>query len=189
MPRKRSFDTTAVLDKIMVYFWENGFQDTGFRQLTAETGVQAQSLYNAFGSKEKLYLQAMEHYVVVASAMADKIVANDQTSDEQLAALLILDWGKLPYPSGCMVISSLGEADQITPQLDQVANRLYRHLEACFRQVLSTMTPELRSAPSLDALAAQLLTIHNGIQVAVQDNHYPANVDQLISTTLSLLKK
>lgn len=188
MPRKRSFDPAVVLDQIMISFWENGFQETGFRELTALTGVKSQSLVNAFGSKQQLYIQAMEHYVAVASDLADKIVANDQPGDQQLAALLVLDWGKLPYPSGCMVISSLGEADQLSSQLDAVANRLYRHLEHCFYRVLTRMTDQLRPGLSLDGLAAQLLTIHNGIQVAVQDNHYPANVDQIIATTLQTLK-
>ncbi|MGP4115653.1 TetR/AcrR family transcriptional regulator [Levilactobacillus zymae] len=186
MPRKRSFDKAAVLNQIMVYFWRNGFQETGLRELTDLTGVQAQSLYNAFGSKEALYVQAMEHYVTVAIAKADQILASDLAAEEQIGALLVLDWGKLPYPAGCMVISS-GELDQVNPQLDAVANRLYDHLTICFQQVLTTL-PDLRPGLPIDGLAVQLLTLHNGIQVAVQDDHYPANVQQLITTTLQTLK-
>lgn len=189
MARKRSFDPDEVLEQIMISFWQHGFQETGLRELTKATGVQAQSLYNAFGSKQNLYYQAMEHYVSVASQMADDIVATDRSGDEKIADLLVLDWGKLPYPAGCMIISSLGDVDQMADKLDAVANRLSAHLTACFRQILATMTTELNPALSLDGLAAQLLTLHDGIQVSVQDNRYSANVTQIIKTTLAAFKR
>ncbi|WP_057881894.1 TetR/AcrR family transcriptional regulator [Companilactobacillus kimchiensis] len=188
MARKRSFDSNVVLDQIMIYFWRHGFQATGFRELTTETGIKAQSLYNAYGSKNALYYQALEHYVAVTSEVADGIVASDQTWDNKVAALLILDWGKLPYPDGCMVISSLSEFDEIDPKLNEVSNKLFEHLTACFIKVLQPVADELRADLEIGGIATQLLTIHNGIQVAVRDNQYPTDIRQIVATTIQALR-
>lgn len=189
MTRKRSFDTSEVLDTIMIYFWRNGYKETGFRQLTTETGIQAQSLYNAFGSKQKLYYSALEHYVDVASQLAGEIVKKDEQNIEKLRQLLILDWEDLPYPPGCMVISSLSEFDQIDPKLNDVANRLFNNLTNNFKQVLSLMAADLTPNVSIESIANQLLTVHNGIQVAVRDDKYSVDIDDIVTTTIKLIMK
>ena len=58
MARPREFDTEALLDQVSLIFLESGLQRTSLRQLETLTGVKQVSLYNAFGSKEKLFLAA-----------------------------------------------------------------------------------------------------------------------------------
>lgn len=189
LARKRSFDLEVVLDQIMIYFWQYGFRKTGFRDLTTATGIKTQSLYNAYGSKDQLYYQALTHYVNVTNQTADQILETDQSADQKLTALLILDWGSRPYPPGCMVISSLSEFDQIDPKLHEVANTLFDHLTSSFMTVLNTMQADLRPDLELSAIAAELLTLHNGIQVAVRDNPDPTTIETITATTIQSIKK
>lgn len=62
MPRPREFDRDAALDKAMKLFWEKGFAATSTDSLLAEMGIGRQSLYNAFGDKQALFLKALERY-------------------------------------------------------------------------------------------------------------------------------
>jgi len=62
MGRRREFDTEAVLDAAVDVFWRRGFEATSIDQLEAATGLRRQSLYGAFGDKERLFLAALRRY-------------------------------------------------------------------------------------------------------------------------------
>ena len=47
----------------MLVFWRKGFAATSMNDLCDAMGIRSPSLYAAFGSKEALYLEALEHYV------------------------------------------------------------------------------------------------------------------------------
>jgi TetR/AcrR family transcriptional repressor of nem operon len=62
MPRSKEFDPDEVLEQAMELFWENGFEATSAQDLVDRTGLNRSSLYNTFGSKQELYLRALDHY-------------------------------------------------------------------------------------------------------------------------------
>jgi AcrR family transcriptional regulator len=61
--RPRGFDRDAALEAAMFLFWRKGFAATSMSDLCDAMGISSPSLYAAFGSKEALYLEAVEHYV------------------------------------------------------------------------------------------------------------------------------
>ena len=60
--RPREFDHDGVLRIAFDQFWRNGVRGTSLADIARDTGVQRGSLYNAFGSKEALFLVAYERY-------------------------------------------------------------------------------------------------------------------------------
>jgi TetR/AcrR family transcriptional repressor of nem operon len=62
MARTREFETTAVVDAAVGVFREKGFEGASIQDLVEATGIGRGSLYAAFGSKEGLYLAALERY-------------------------------------------------------------------------------------------------------------------------------
>src|SRR5690348_16407227 len=60
--RPRAFDRKAALDAAMRLFWKKGYSATSIADLTAAMGIGSPSLYAAFGSKEQLYAEALDHY-------------------------------------------------------------------------------------------------------------------------------
>ena len=68
MARPREFDEGAVLDAAVLCFWKQGYEATSVRDLVAQTGITAASLYNAFGDKRALYQRALDHYVEASTA-------------------------------------------------------------------------------------------------------------------------
>lgn len=60
--RPTEFDRQEALEKAMGLFWRNGYEATGLTDLTNEMGIGRQSLYNAFGDKHSLFVEAMKHY-------------------------------------------------------------------------------------------------------------------------------
>src|SRR5271170_3657427 len=74
--RPREFDREAALQAAMIMFWRKGFAATSMNDLCNAMGIRSPSLYAAFGSKETLYLEAIEHYVrTVGPTIWDKLAA------------------------------------------------------------------------------------------------------------------
>lgn len=62
MARPRKFDKETVLDQVMVLFWEKGYGATSMMDIQGATGLKPGSLYDSFGDKHQLFLQAVGHY-------------------------------------------------------------------------------------------------------------------------------
>jgi TetR/AcrR family transcriptional repressor of nem operon len=60
--RTREFDTDAAVEAAMSCFRRAGYAGTSIQDLVDATGVGRGSLYAAFGSKEGLYLAALDRY-------------------------------------------------------------------------------------------------------------------------------
>ena len=65
MPRKKEFDVDAVLNKAMEAFWTRGYEATSLNDLLDCMQIQRASLYNAFGDKHSLFLDALRRYDTV----------------------------------------------------------------------------------------------------------------------------
>ena len=59
--RKLEFDKQEALEKAMELFWSSGYNATGLKDLLKAMGIQRQSMYNTFGSKHQLFLEAVQH--------------------------------------------------------------------------------------------------------------------------------
>lgn len=63
MPRPRAFNEAVALDAAIDCFWRRGYEATSVRDLTDRMGIGGPSLYNAFGDKRALFVQALERYM------------------------------------------------------------------------------------------------------------------------------
>lgn len=62
MGRPREFDVEKALERAMILFWHQGYEGTSLSDLTRELRLTRPSLYAAFGSKEELFLKALDLY-------------------------------------------------------------------------------------------------------------------------------
>jgi len=89
--RPRQFEDEEVIDAAVAVFSENGFAGTSAQNLCDGTGLGRGSLYNAFGSKQALYEQALlrSHEKSMSAQLA--ILQNAGSAKERLRTLLL--WG------------------------------------------------------------------------------------------------
>ena len=60
--RPRSFDRDAALIRALEVFWRRGYEPASISELCAAMGINAPSLYAAFGNKSRLFLEAVNFY-------------------------------------------------------------------------------------------------------------------------------
>ena len=71
MARPRKFEEPTVVATATELFWRKGYKATTPRDLVEATGLSKSSLYNTFGSKEGLFVRAMEHYIARREALLE----------------------------------------------------------------------------------------------------------------------
>jgi TetR/AcrR family transcriptional regulator, transcriptional repressor for nem operon len=66
MARHRDFNSEEVIDKSIDVFLSQGFEATAIKDIVGATNVHPGSLYNAFGNKKEIFMQALERFVEVS---------------------------------------------------------------------------------------------------------------------------
>jgi AcrR family transcriptional regulator len=109
--RPRAFDRSTALDHATKVFWSKGYEATSMADLIEAMSIGSTSIYAAFGSKEALYIEALEHYVRTSDHLAWDKFEQAETARDAVRALLVhlasaLTGRGCEAPTGCMVTLS-----------------------------------------------------------------------------------
>jgi TetR/AcrR family transcriptional repressor of nem operon len=111
MARPREFDRELALQKATEVFWAKGYASTSTEDLIAAMGIGRQSLYNAFGEKRSLYVEALERYqqtTTLGHLQRLNAAASPLKAIEALLIGLIAEDDSL-RAMGCMGVGAVGE--------------------------------------------------------------------------------
>lgn len=166
--RPRTFDPDDVLDTVIDVFWELGYDAADTETLSKRTGLTKPSLYNAFGSKEDLFVAALNRYRTVRSKASHEILVRagspaDGVQDYFLnLARNIAAPGR---PKGCLLISI---ALPLKDRLPKVAAELQAASQAGTSEYFSNQV-EMGNLPrDFDVPAAIALMSDLGAALIVQ---------------------
>jgi len=121
-------------------FWAKGYASTSTEDLLAAMNIGRQSLYNAFGDKRKLYLEALERYQRENNASH---LERLNSSASPLGGIEALLFGLIAEDDrvralGCMGVSSVCEFGAADPELvmlrSKVGPRLFKRLVERIRE-------------------------------------------------------
>ena len=172
MARPTKHCRAALLDKATDLFWEKGYRGVSIKDVVAETGALAGSLYAGFGSKDGLFMECLQHYSEKSLALYD---AAGQAAGplEQIVALfeglvslsLADDQRRV-----CLVVNALLE---IAPDRPEMAERLggyARYSECWIRERLEAAgaAGQLAAGTDVKMLAECLAGVLLALQVKVR---------------------
>lgn len=106
--RPREFDPDEVLEQAMTLFWEHGYDGVSISDLTAATGVNRRSLYAAFGCKERLFAESVDHYMAGPGAFVGAAMTQPSAWDVAHAMThgAVDAYTDPDRPRGCMVVQA-----------------------------------------------------------------------------------
>lgn len=170
--RPREFDHDEVLRIAFEQFWRNGVRGTSLSDIARDAGVQRGSLYNAFGSKEALFLQAYERYADDYLLALQKALRAG-TLRQRLTAffdLTITNFRAGTPPRGCPTTRGLMELGAAEGEgLDEEARRAFASL---ISRIIALVEETLKAAATRgefkgDAASAALhiVTVTRGLAV------------------------
>jgi TetR/AcrR family transcriptional repressor of nem operon len=168
MARIREFDIDQAVERAMDLFWRQGYAETSLQDLLKELSIGSGSFYAAFGSKEQLYIHALDRYV--STQGRDLETTLDEAPEIRpairrvLASLIEAD---LADPTrGCLVVNTATQcgdqplaADRVNTAIRQVESSLAGALERA--QARGEISPEKNPGE----LARFLTTFIQGIRI------------------------
>lgn len=170
MPRPKSFDPDTALDAAMNLFWEKGYETTSIDDLSEALGVTRPAIYRQWGSKQGVYLDALEHYrMTEPRAFIKRLQSNPENALEILRDRLVEIVQQAEASEryrGCFVVNAVAEralSDEATRH--QVSEAL-RGLEVRIATALrAAAEADLIETDDPDALARYFVVVIMGLRV------------------------
>jgi len=191
MPRERCFSEPEVLDRLTDVFSTHGYTGTSLALLQEATGLGRQSLYNAFGDKQAMYLQAID----CAVQRSAHITAAMQRADKGRAGLALFFENMIrdcasgdPAVSSCIVTGGLLEGLDEAPLAGALTNRWHATHEVLRATVERGQRDGSIANPAPSAeLAELLISLISGLRVAARAGRSQAQMERLVALTLGVL--
>ncbi|MFD9738358.1 TetR/AcrR family transcriptional regulator [Umezawaea sp. NPDC059074] len=190
--RPRGFDVDSAVEAALALFIEKGYEGAALGELTSAMGINPPSLYAAFGSKEGLFLRAVEVYSDrVTASMTGSLGA--ATAYEALAAMThsAADFYTEPSkPPGCLLVQGgLTAGDRAQPARAELAKRREAN-RGLVRQRLERAALEGDTSVVGDpaVIALYVSTVTNGIAVMAADGATREQLHDTVDTALLSLK-
>ena len=192
--RPREFDHDEVLRIAFEQFWRKGVRGTSLADIARDAGVQRGSLYNAFGSKEALFLVAYERYAgeylksvqnaLGAGSLRKRLTAFFDITIKNMCA------GS--PPRGCPTTRGLMELGSAQGEgLDEDARQafadLIERITALVRDALSEGVARGEFKGNAEAAALHIVTVTRGIAVLERAFGDEARLRKIARDTVELV--
>jgi AcrR family transcriptional regulator len=192
--RPREFDHDDVLRIAFDQFWRNGVRGTSLADIAREAGVQRGSLYNAYRSKEALFLSAYERYASKYLGSLQKALGAG-TLRERLTAffdLTIRNFRSGSPPRGCPTTRGLMELGAAEGEgLDEDARKVFADLitriTAMVRDALAEGARRGEFKGDAEAAALHIVTATRGLAVLERAFDDEAQLRRIAAHTIDLV--
>lgn len=174
MARPSAFDRQAAIDLAMHELWRSGYEATSVKAMSERLGITRSSYYNAFGSREGLFKEALELYL----AQSPHGALLEEPSDGAILPLISGTFRTIcavrandPEHRGCLAVNCVGELGTsnepgrlCTEAIMASANRLEELLRlAVERGEISAETDTRTTALALQSLMVGINTLAKAV--------------------------
>ena len=168
--RPASFNKQLLLETVMQIFWDRGYKDVSFNEIAQRTGLTRASLYNAFETKEALFIETLQYYF---ERSPDSLLYSIDNGDLVGPVLFrIFKKAAKLYTSneqrrGCFGVNSMNELMADPTELGKHIKGMYESykllLKACIRQAIEQR--ELPESTNPESTAQIIFIFMNGFSV------------------------
>ena len=175
----------------MNVFWRFGYEHTSLDLLMREMGIARQSLYDTFGDKRGLYLQALTQYRDRDHARLRTLFAFGRSVKEAFGKILLGMSGESreEHERGCLLLSANMERDAKDKVIAEFLLDNQLKTEAIFTEALrrAQASGELSSQEDPTALARFFVATIQGMRAMAKLNSNRQALEQVARLALSAL--
>ncbi len=168
--RPKEFERDEVLARARDVFWARGYDGSSLDDLTEAMGIGRGSLYNEFGDKHSLFIEALDRYRRERGALIREALETASSARDGIEAVfrgtvkgLWTDEGR----RGCLLVNSTAELAASDPAVASRAAEAFERTADLFRSVLERGKRSGELDASLDARATSrhLANTLNGLRL------------------------
>src|SRR5260370_19855816 len=191
MARPKEFDRDRALKKAMDVFWQQGYEATSTDDLIRAMGIGRQSMYDTFGDKHQLYLEALRLYEANSGAAFFKRIYETPSPFVAICDYLlsIADGTSADRARGCFYGNATNELAPSDPDVAEVIRAGSALCEAAFERIRMEAKQSGEVDRSVDERvgARFLLATIRGLRVSAQAGVGPDDLRAIATLALSSL--
>jgi TetR/AcrR family transcriptional repressor of nem operon len=172
MPRPKLFDRDLALQRAIELFRQQGFAGTSTEALLKTMGISRQSMYDTFGDKRRLYLEALCQYNAASVAAQVRTLNKASSSRRGLEEMLVKFASNAVTKTNnhCLGVSSIsefGRSDQEINALNDASGQIV--VNAIAKAVTEAqMEGEIYRDLKPKAVAGFLMSLLSGMKVSAR---------------------
>jgi len=187
MPRSPTFDRDEKLEEAMELFWEQGYEATSVQDLVDHLGLNRSSLYNTFGGKHDLYLEALDRY-----RQSDNRALKQHLRDAPTAlagirrAFAAVAEQATENECGCFTTNATVECATRDPSTRERACETFATMRALFQETVEQAQAEgaVEAERDAEALGRYLTNAYNGLYLTAKTCPSADVVQDIVDETL-----
>ena len=192
MARQKEFDRDEVLHKAMEVFWTRGYEGTSIQDLVKHMRINRQSIYDTFGDKHSLFLQALDRYREIQSRKVFEVLERPGSMKKNLRRLFEETVARALSAEGrrgCFIGNSMSE---LAGRCKETATRTCNSVasaEKMFQKALQRGKEqgELRRVSDTRAVARFLYSNLQGLLLMAKATRDRKLLNDVVKVTLSVL--
>lgn len=188
----KEFDPEMAVDQAMEVFWRKGYAGTSPQDLVDALGIGKGSLYNAFGSKQGLFRQALRRYRDNQTAALVEALSQPGPAKQRLRAVLTglaeMDLAD-PGQRGCMGVNTAAELAGTDEEATELVRRMLDRTEDAFQALIEEgqRAGEIATERNAAALASMLMNTVVGMRLVARVAEGPQRLARVIDATIDSL--
>ena len=174
-------------------FWAKGYEATSMTDLMSATGLHKGSLYQTFGDKHSLFIQALKRYLEAMRTRKNEILRNSPTPFDGMRNVMhgMIDIADDDgtCPMGCMAINSLVELAPHDAAVKDIMDDHGMRMRASLEESITNaqLAGQIGSDRSPELVAAMLMTFMAGIASTLRGHLDKARAHALLDAQLQAL--
>jgi AcrR family transcriptional regulator len=192
MARTKEFDRDQALRRAVEVFWDRGYEAASTDELLAAMGIGRQSMYNAFGDKRRLYIEALQHYQAESGAEMFERLNAAPSPLSALAGVLqaVARQTSEERRRGCMAVNAATEFGQADQEVDAIVSGGVNLCYAAYERLLTEgrRRGEVRADLDVRAAARFLHSTLVGMRVRARSGASPETLHDVATVAIDGLR-
>lgn len=192
MGRPKAFEPAVALEHAMELFWRKGYEATSVQDLVEGMGINRQSIYDTFGDKHALFVEAVRHYHEKVVAQIPVLLGGPGSPIANIRRVLkfVSDFSVDGEGRGCLVTNTVVELAPHDSAVAEMVCAVLREVESAFYAALvrAAESGELPAGANPRALARFFTSTVQGIVVMGKASASRAAVRDIAKVALSVLE-
>ena len=176
----------------MTVFWEQGYDATSTDDLLQAMGIGRQSMYDTFGDKHRLYIEALQRYQAEYGARLLERLYATSSPLSALREVLLAVANETPgeRARGCLAVNATMELAHADSEVASIVRTSEMLCQAALERVVreAKRTGELSSAVDERSAGRFLFTTVQGLRVSAKAGLSPAALRDVAEFALKALK-
>ena len=192
MARTKEFDTCEVLNKAIDLFWDKGYNGCSMQDIVDGLGISRSSIYETFGDKRQLFLEALKKYQRAGMEALEKNVSTTSDVRQVLAEMfdsILAENLNDCTQKGCFMLNSAVELASHDREIAAIVKANQQEMENILYKAIKKGQQSGQIASSLHArsIARFFYTCFSGIRVTARSGADQKTLEDIIKVSLSVL--